>query len=168
FFLFFLLFAGLFFLFWSKIVGLCLLVLSILIAFVILRFINLRKVEFQNAVLSPGIVIAQKPPTVLILANMACGGSSEPIWAVKMENCRSLSPFPNQIGQRIPCVTAFLGSGFGGSWDAMVPNPLTSGTGDETELQEALSRLDDEDEWQVLEFAIHQKCFPKEGETLRL
>lgn len=167
-FLFFALVGGLLFAFWSKIVGASLLVIALLIAVAIWRYISLRKVEFRNAVLCPGIVVAQKPPTVLILANMACGGSNEPIWGVKMEECRSLRPLPNKVGQQIPCVTAFQGSGFGGSWDKMVSTPLTSGTGDKKKLAEALSRLDDEEEWQVLELAIQQECFPDLGKTLRL
>lgn len=154
--------------FWSKIVGGVLLVISLLIAVTIWRYISLRRVEFENAVLCPGIVIAEKPPTVMILANLACGETEEPIWGVKIEECTSLSPFRNQVGQRIPCVTAFLGGGYGGSWDQMVSSALTSGTGDKRKLSAALSRLDDEEEWQVLEFAIQQKCFPEFGKTLRL
>ena len=160
--------GGVVFAFSSKIAGGILLVLALLIAVTIWRYISLRRVEFQNAVLCPGIVISQKPPTVLILANMACGGAKEPIWAVKMEDCRSLRPLPNKVGQRIPCVTAFQGSGFGGSWEKMVSSPLTSGTGNKKKLEEALSRLDDEEEWQVLESAIQQECFPEIGKTLRL
>lgn len=160
--------GGVVFAFWSKIAGGVLLVVALLIAVTIWRYISLRKVEFQNAVLCPGIVIAQKPPTVLILANMACGGTKEPIWGVKIEDCTSLRPFPNKVGQRIPCVTAFQGSGYGGSWDQMVSSPLTSGTGDKKKLKAALSRLDDEEEWQVLEFAIQHQCFPEIGKTLRL
>lgn len=154
--------------FWSKIAGAGLAVIAVLIAISIYRYISLRKVEFKNAVLCPGIVIAQRPPTVLILANLACGGSKEPIWGVKMVDCRSLRPLPNKVDQRIPCVTAFQGSGFGGSWDKMVSSPLTSGTGNKKKLKEALSRLDDEEEWRVLELAIQQECFPELGKTLRL
>ncbi len=167
-FLFFALVGALVLAFWSKVAGAILLVIALLISASIWRYISLRKVEFRNAVLSPGIVVAQKPPTVLILANMACGGSREPVWGVKMEECRSLRPLPNKVGQRIPCVTAFQGSGMGGSWDKMVSSPLTSGTGNKKKLEEALSRLDDEEEWQVLEFAIQQECFPEIGKTLRL
>ncbi len=166
--LFFAVVGGLLLAFWSKIVGAILVVIALLIAVTIWRYISLRKIEFQNAVLCPGIVVAQRPPTVLILANMACGGAKEPIWGVKMEDCRSLKPLPNKVGQRIPCVTAFQGSGFGGSWDKMVSSPLTSGTGNKKKLADALSRLDDEEEWQVLEFAIQQECFPELGKTLRL
>ena len=160
--------GGLVFALWSKIFGGILLAIALLVAFSIWRFTSLRKIEFQNAVLCPGIVIAEKPPTVLILANLACGGAKEPIWGVKMEDCRSFGPYPNKIGQRIPCVTAFLGTGYGGSWDRMISGPLTSGTGDQKKLNEALSRLNDEEEWRVLEFAIQQECYPEMGKTRRL
>ncbi len=168
---FFLLFAvigGLVFALWSKIIGGILIAIALLIAFSIWRYISLRKIEFLNAVLCPGIVVHQKPPTVLILSNMACGGASEPVWGVKVEDCQSLRPFPNRIGTRIPCVTAFQGTGFGGSWDQMVSSPLTSGTGNRKKLDEALSRLNDEEEWQVLENAILREQYPEQGKTLQL
>jgi hypothetical protein len=156
------------FAFWSKIAGGVLLVIALLVTVTIWRYISLRRVEFQNAVLCPGIVISQKPPTLLILADMSCGGTKQPIWGVKMEKCTSLKPFRSNVGQRIPCVTAFQGSGYGGSWDQMVSSSLTSGTGDKEKLTEAMSRLDDEEEWQILEFAIQQKRFPEIGKTLKL
>lgn len=153
-----------------KILGGILLVIAVLLAVLIWRFIGNRKTEFQNAVLSPGIVISESPPTVLILANMASDGEygDAPIWGVKKEDSRSLEPFPNKIGQRIPCVTAFLGTRLEGSWDQMVSSPLTSGTGDRKKLEEALSRLDDEEEWRILEMAIQQNRIPEIGKTLRL
>ena len=167
-FLFFAVVGGLALTFWSKIAGAILLVIAFVIALSIWHYLNLRKVEFQNAVLCPGIVVQQKPPTVLILADMSCGGSNEPVWGVHLEYCESLRPLPNKVGQRIPCVSAFQGNGFSGSWDKMVCSPLTSGTGNKKKLKDALSRLSDEEEWQVLEFAIQQERFPEAGKTLRL
>lgn len=167
-FLFLFLVGGGVFMLWSKVAGSIFLILAVVTAIAIWRYISLRRIEYQNAVLCPGIVVSQSPPTVLILANMSCGGAGKPIWGVKMEESRSFKPFPTEIGQRIPCVTAFQGSGFGECWDRMISSPLTSGTGNKKKLQEALSRLNDEEEWRVLEFAIQQERFPEGAKTLRL
>lgn len=156
------------FYFWSKIAGGILVVISFLFAFIVWRFIELRRIEFKNGVLCPGIVVCENPPTVLILANMACGGATTPVWAVTAQDCRSVKPFKCEVGNRIPCVSAFQGSGLGGSWDRMVANPLTSGTGDKNELSKALARLNDETEWHILQDAIRRKKFPEYGKTLRL
>ena len=167
-FLFLFVIGSLIFVFWTKILGGIFLAIGLLAAVCIWRYVSLRKMEFKNAVLAPGIVTAQNPPTVLILTNMACGDAEAPVWAVELKDCRSLSPFSAEIGTRIPCVTAFLGSGIGGSWDKMVSNPLTSGTGDRKLLDEALARLDDEDEWRILIEAVDKKKFPQLGKTLRI
>jgi len=167
-FLFFALIGGLLFALWSKILGGMILVIALMVAALNWRYISVRKLEFKNAVLCPGIVIEERPPTVLILANMTCDGSGQKAWAVKSENCRSLHPFPHQLGTRVPCVSAFLGSGDEGSWDQMISYPLTSGTGNRQKLHETLARLSDEEEWQILEDAIRQKKFPAIGKTLRL
>jgi hypothetical protein len=153
---------------WLKILGGALIAIALLLAATVWRYLSLRKIEFKNAVLTPGVVIAQRPPTVLVLANLACDGRKTPVLGLKVEDCRSLEPLSAEIGTRIPCVTAFLGSGLGGCWDKMVSNPLTSGTGDRQLLGQALSRLDDEDDWRILNEAVEQKNIPTLGKTLRL
>jgi hypothetical protein len=167
-FLFFAVVGGLVFILWSKIAGVILFLPALLIAFLLWRLIGLRATEFQNAVLCPGIVIAENPPTVLVLANLTSDGSPDPVWGVKSESSKSLKPFKAIIGNRIPCAAGFLGDGLEGSWDDMVVNPLSSGTGDKAKLSEALARLDDETEWGVLEGAIERKMIPEYGKMLRL
>ena len=159
------------FAYWTKALGGIFVAIAVLLAITIWRYLSLRKIEFKNAVLNPGVVIARKPPTVLILANIACGGqkaAKEPIWAVEAVECRSLEPLPAEIGTRIPCVTAFLGSGFSGSWERMVSTPLTSGTGSRKLLEEALLRLSSENEWRILNDAVERKKVPMIGKTLRI
>lgn len=167
-FIFFAVVGGLVFILWSKIAGSILFLPALLMAFAIWRSIGLRAIEFKSAVLCPGIVIGENPPTVLVLANLTCDGSPTPVWGVKAESCKSLKPFKPIIGNRIPCVAGFFGDGLEGSWDDMVINPLSSGTGDKAKLSEALARLDDETEWSVLQSAIQNKMIPENGKILRL
>ncbi len=97
-FLFFFVVGTLTFVYWTKVLGGVLLAIALLVGVTIWRYLTLRRIEFKNAVLTPGVVIAQKPPTVLILANMVCDGGKAPIWAVEAQDCRSLEPLPAQIG----------------------------------------------------------------------
>lgn len=152
---------------WSKIVGGLLIGLALLLVGFGHRYLGLRRTEFRHAVLTPGVVVAEKPPTVLVLANLATGGG-DPVWGVRIEECRSFAPLDSRVGTRIPCVSAFLGDGVGGSWDQMVCQPLSSATGDPQVLGAALARLDDEEEWRVLEQAVAQQRIPGIGRTLRL
>src|SRR5262245_53448118 len=54
------------FVYWTKVLGGIFLAIGLLFAISIWRYLNLRKLEFKSAVLTPGVVIAHTPPTVLI------------------------------------------------------------------------------------------------------
>jgi hypothetical protein len=47
-------------------------------------------------------------------------------------------------------------------------SPLTSGTGSRKLLDEALARLNDEDEWRILNDAVEKKKVPTIGKTLHI
>ncbi|MEM9480594.1 MAG: DUF3239 domain-containing protein [Verrucomicrobiota bacterium] len=154
---------------WSKIVGIIFLILAVLTCFGLARLLANRSTEFMHALLVPGIVVQENPPKILVLANLACGGASEEHWAVALaDSRRTLRPFSKEVGTRIPCVAGFLGDGFNGSWDKMIVHPLTSGSGNKKKLQDALERLNDDDEWEILEGAVRDKKFPLIGKTIRL
>lgn len=116
------------------------------------RYLNLRNIEFQNAVLAYGIVTAETPLTVVAMSNLSTSSSSGPIWAVQPIECKSLMPLDARLGSKIPCVVAFQGDGFS-AWSSMVSHTLSDGTGDSQILNQRLERLDTEagNEWEILE-----------------
>jgi hypothetical protein len=136
--------------FWVSLVPLSFLAL---IAYAIFRLVTLRRIEFKNAVLAPGIVVSQSPLEIVTIANLATGEATNDCWAVASSKCSSLSPLSDHIGSRIPCVVAFTGSGFSQSWDSMVTSIMTDGVRDFTGLNDCLERLENlaEEEWNILD-----------------
>ncbi|RYD72639.1 MAG: DUF3239 domain-containing protein [Verrucomicrobiaceae bacterium] len=139
------------------------LVLTILLLMTIFWCISLRKIEFQNALLVPGVVISSAPLRIAVLAEMSTGGGRS-VLAVKTIDCKETSPFSKTVGTRVPCVAAFQGDGRNGVWDQVVASSLADGCGDIKILQRCLNRVDEE-EWKTLEAFISRTTFPV-GERL--
>lgn len=158
-FLFFLVAGVLTLAFWVLWIGIGLILIAVVVGGTIWRYISLRQVEFMNAVLSPGLVINEKPLVVLVLADLSSDGRNGPVWAVKSIEVNSVAPLRRKVGAKVPCVTAFQGSGLNGSWDNMICSLLTDGTGDKARIKEALDCFEDE-EWQMLSAVYAQDRFP--------
>lgn len=152
---------------WSKIAGGIFLAISIFAGWIVWKVIQGRTIAFRAAVLAPGIVISEKPLEVLILTSMSTGMSDDPHWGLKKETPGCIKPYTAKVGTRVPCVTSFQGEGPDYSWGSMVCDVLTTGTGKAADLNGAMARLDDEEEWQILEKAIAANKIPGIGETLR-
>lgn len=96
---------------------------------------------FQNAALTPGVVVSTNPLEIVSLADMNTGGGPASL-AVKRVALRALPGYSTAAGTRFPCVSGFQDGPTTKCWGNFDPVPLSHGTGDAQLLAERAARLD--------------------------
>ena len=140
--------------------------LFVMSTLVVSRMVAVRKIEFKNAFLAPGVLVSSDPLKIAILANMTCDGSGDERWAVHLTKTSDVRPFKSHVGTRVPCVCGFLGDGTNGHWDGIIGTLLSDGCSNREILDRSLKRLNDPEEWGILETAVRQGRLPEEVEQI--
>ncbi len=102
------------------------------------------KQMYGNALLSPALIISEKPLRCLCTANLS-NGMGEDYVGVKIIEPSQLPISTIKIGRAIPCVSTFEDGEHDDRWDDFSPSPIEWGTGDKNEVKRCMEKLDEDD-----------------------
>ncbi len=123
---------------------------------------------FKSALLTPAVVVEEKPLVLVALAPLGDGSGPGYSGLRRVDLYSSGLPVhPHKRGERVPCVSAFeRGEGLD-RWVCFLPEPISWGTGSRKLIEQCLGRLEDKD-FDRLDAFIAQGLTPKDDELILL
>jgi hypothetical protein len=158
---------------WTSLLAFVLFGLGVLLVLVVLTDLLLMLMGyhataryFKNALLTPGVVVSEKPLAVVALAPLSNGSSGE-YHGLQRLNPSSLPYHAHQPGTRVPIVSAFVPAEGLDRWLAFSPVPVCWGTGRRDRMDECFRRLGTED-FDRLDACIARGLISKDEDELIL
>ena len=102
---------------------------------------------YNTGLLVPAIISNTEPLEILVLANMEMSDAANEAFALQRIQVKDLPGQSISIGAKIPCIAMFGGSN-GELHGHFEPRPLCWATGQETDLKNAISMIE-EKEWEL-------------------
>ena len=121
---------------------------------------------FKNALLTPGVVVSEKPLAVVILASLG-NGSGPRYYGLQRLSLSSLPYHSNTPGTRVPAVCSFLPAEGLDRWLAFSPELICWGTGRRAKIEQCFERLGTED-FERLDACVAKGLIPKDDDELIL
>jgi hypothetical protein len=123
---------------------------------------------FKNALLTPAVVVSEKPLVLVGLAPLGNGEGPGYSGLQRVDlNMSGLPYHPRKRGERVPCVSAFeRGEGLD-RWLCFRPEPISWGTGSRRRIDACFDRLGDAD-FDRLDALIASGLVPKDADELIL
>jgi len=109
---------------------------------------------FENALLTPAVVISSQPLEFVSLANMNTGLGRDR-HAIKRVKIDVLPEYSSDVGTQFPCVSTFDSGEVPGIWGDFDPVPLSFGTGEPDILKSRAEKIGAEG------FAVLRACVKK-------
>jgi hypothetical protein len=126
----------------TLVVGGLFVLLGLVLAFLSFGFWTLIAHAFKNGLLTPGVVVAQEPTTVAVLAEMGNGGRT--YYGVRRLIVPDLPIDFDHLGTRVPCSSTFQPGEAEDRWAWFTPTPICHGTAKAAAIDECLRRLGEE------------------------
>ncbi len=127
----------------------------------LLRFATTKQAEiYENALLTPGIIVTEKPIEVVVLANMNTGYTDGPIWATQLYRYKQLPLTEIKKGGIVPCVSGFQGDEIE-KYERFTAGPLSFATKDIEAIKRNSTRFE-EDELKLLQTLVSNGNIPTE------
>jgi hypothetical protein len=121
---------------------------------------------FKNALLTPGVVVSEKPLAVVVLAPL--GNGSGPAYNGLQRLSLSSLPYHSSTPcTRVPVVSAFLPAESLDRWLAFSPELICWGTGRRANIDQCFERLGTED-FERLDACVAKGLIPKDDDELIL
>jgi hypothetical protein len=146
--------------------GVLLVLIDLIVVALMVMGYNACARYFKNALLTPGVVVSQKPLAVVILAPLS-DGTGPDYHGLQRLSLSSLPSHPNTPGTRIPVVSAFLPAEGLDRWLAFSPELVCWGTGSRAKMQECFLRLSTQD-FERLDACVAKGLIPKDDDELIL
>lgn len=121
---------------------------------------------FENALLTPGVVLSRDPLAVVVLASMSDGRGPEYHGIARLD-LKDLPDHDHEPGTRVPCVSRFAAKEGLDRWAYFVPEPVSFGTGDAKDLSQCFERLGEEP-FRQLERCVRRAPMPKDADEIVL
>ena len=122
--------------------------------------------QFKNSLLTPGVVVSEKPLAVVGLAPLGNGSGTSYSGLQRLE-LSGLPYHPHTSGTRLPLVSCFQPAEGLDRWLSFVPEPISWGTGRKANIDQCFARLGTED-FERLEACIRKGLVPENDDELIL
>ncbi len=158
---------------WAGFAGLPFLLLSGLLvlaglALLLLLVVGYRKkaLYFENALLTPGVVVSKEPLAIVILGPLGNGSGPE-YHGLQRLDLHRLPLHAHEPGTRVPTVSAYYPGVDLDRWVAFNPEPISWGTYKRANIEQCFHRLGTED-FDRLDACIARGLIPKDEDELIL
>jgi Protein of unknown function (DUF3239) len=147
-------------------VGVVLGLIDLLVLALLIAGYNAAARYFKNALLTPAVVVSEKPLTVIVLAPL--GNGSGPDYNGLQRMSLSFLPYHSkEPGTRLPVVAAFEPAEDLDRWLSFSPELICWGTGRRANIDQCFERLGTED-FDRLDACVANGLIPKDDDELIL
>jgi len=146
--------------------GVLLVLIDLIVIAMMVMGYNAAARYFKNALLTPGVVVSEKPLAVVILAPLG-NGTGPDFHGLQRLTLSSLPYHASTPGTRLPVVSAFLPADGLDRWLAFSPELVCWGTGRRANIDHCFLRLGTED-FERLDACVANGLIPKDDDELIL
>jgi hypothetical protein len=146
--------------------GLLLVLIDLIVMAMMVMGYNATARYFKNALLTPGVVVSEKPLAVVILAPLG-NGTGPDYHGLQRLDLSSLPYHAHTPGTRLPVVSAFQPAEGLDRWLAFSPDLICWGTGRRANIEQCFERLGTED-FDRLDACVAKGLIPKDDDELIL
>tara|TARA_R110002096_G_scaffold24760_27_gene78063 strand:+ start:6172 stop:6903 length:732 start_codon:yes stop_codon:yes gene_type:complete len=136
---------------------------------ILFNFPKVQARKFQNAALTPGLIVSLKPLRVAAMTSLANSSLAQTEGlATKLIESPMLPKTPKKIGQRVPCVSQFSESKEPGYWGGFDSEPIAWATNSRKEIQRCEEKIGDAEFDQLKQLVDEGKIPEKAFEVMRI
>jgi hypothetical protein len=146
--------------------GVCLALIGLLVGTMLAMGFNAAAKYFKNALLTPGVVVSEKPLAVVIGASLA-NGTGPDYYGLQRLSLSSLPYHGRTPGTRLPAVSSFVPAEGLDRWLAFSPELICWGTGSRAKIEQCFERLGTEG-FERLDACVARGFIPKDDDELIL
>ncbi len=146
--------------------GVLLVLIDLIVIALMVMGYNATARYFKNALLTPGVVVSEKPLAIVILAPLG-DGTGPDYHGLQRLSLSSLPSHPRTPGTRLPVVSAFLPAEGLDRWLAFSPELVSWGTGRRANIEQCFLRLGTHD-FERLDACVAKGLIPKDDDELIL
>jgi hypothetical protein len=146
--------------------GVLLVLIDLIVVTLMVMGYNATARYFKNALLTPGVVVSEKPLAVVILAPLGNGTGPE-YHGLQRLSLSSMPYHAHTPGTRLPVVSAFIPAEGLDRWLAFSPELICWGTGRRANIEQCFQRLGTED-FDRLDACVARGLIPKDEDELIL
>ncbi|QDT52083.1 hypothetical protein Pan44_00910 [Caulifigura coniformis] len=133
-----------------------------LLTFVVWKAI---KRNFANGLISAGMILEEKPLTMIVLANIGTGESEKATWGAIRFSPGALPGHDIAAHEKVPCICTFKPSEEFDHWGDVQPMPVCHGRGGKKLLAE-VNDIIGEREYKILRSMIQKGWIPEDDEHM--